>query len=275
VRRDGRPITEHVTSRALTTDAVLAQEARLLGWADTAIDPAPAVDPATGSGRLPTPSPAPVGWCSSSARPERARPRPSPPASSSSGNSGGTSSAGAVGQGRRRARRATGAPAATLAKLLHADRTGRQLPPRGTTLILDEAGMASTEDLDHLVALCQRWDWRLIAVGDPEQLPSVTRGGMFAHWTDTLPAHRLEHIHRFDEPWQAEASLALRRGDPAAAVTYAATNGSAACIPPSSPNRSPAPTPGHRPRRDRGHHHLVAGDGPGHQRRDPVAGPFR
>jgi ATP-dependent exoDNAse (exonuclease V) alpha subunit len=81
--------------------------------------------------------------------------------------------------------------------------------------------MASTEDLDHLIGLCQRRDWRLVAVGDPEQLPSVTRGGMFAHWTDTLPAHRLEHIHRFDEPWQAEASLALRRGDPAAAVTYA------------------------------------------------------
>src|SRR3546814_19247633 len=44
---------------------------------------------------------------------------------------------------------------------------------------------------------------------------------MFAHWTDTLPAHRLDVVHRFTEPWQAEASLALRRGDPGAAHAYA------------------------------------------------------
>jgi hypothetical protein len=222
VRRNRRPITEHVTSRALTTDAVLAQEAHLLGWADTAIDPAPEVDAddrqqavadaIAGTGRLVLiVSPAGAGKT--------------------------TAVAAGVEQLRQQRRHvvglapsgkaadvlaeATGAPAATLARLLHADHTGRKLPPRGTTLILDEAGMASTEDLDHLVALCQHRDWRLVAVGDPEQLPSVTRGGMFAHWTDTLPAHRLEHIHRFDEPWQAEASLALRRGDPAAADTYA------------------------------------------------------
>src|SRR3546814_17177551 len=44
---------------------------------------------------------------------------------------------------------------------------------------------------------------------------------MFAHWTDTLPAHRLDVVHRFTEPWQAEASLAHRRGDPGAAHAYA------------------------------------------------------
>ena len=29
--------------------------------------------------------------------------------------------------------------------------------------------------------------WRLVCVGDPDQLPAVGRGGMFAHWCDTLP----------------------------------------------------------------------------------------
>ncbi len=221
VRRDGRPITEHVTNRALTTDAVLTQEARLLGWADTAIEAARDVDPTerqqaaagaiAGTGRLVlVVGPAGAGKT--------------------------TAVAAGVDQLRQQQRKVvglapsgkaadvlaetTGAPTATLARLLHADSNGRQLPPRGTTLILDEAGMTSTADLDHLVVLCERWDWRLVAVGDPEQLPSVTRGGMFAHWTDTLAAHRLEDIHRFEEPWQAKASLALRRGDAAAAVTY-------------------------------------------------------
>lgn len=222
VRRDGRPITEHVTSRALTTDAVLTQEARLLSWADSAVDPAPAVDPADRQGAV-AEAIAATGRLVLVVGP--------------AGAGKTTAVAAGVEQLRRQRRNvlglapsgkaadvlaeATGAPAATLAKLLHAGHTGRQLPPRGTTLILDEAGMASTEDLDRLVGLCQRRDWRLVAVGDPEQLPSVTRGGMFAHWTDTLAAHRLEQLYRFDEPWQAEASLALRRGDPAAAVAYA------------------------------------------------------
>lgn len=222
VRRDGRPVTEHITSRALTTDAVLTQEARLLGWAATAVDPAPGVDPTdrqqavadaiAGTGQLVLiVGPAGAGKTTAVAAgvEELRRQRRTIVGLAPSGKATDVLA------------EATGAPAATLARLLHADRTGRQLPPRGTTLILDEAGMASTEDLDHLVALCQRRVWRLVAVGDPEQLPSVTRGGVFAHWTETLPAHRLEHIHRFDEPWQAEASLALRRGDPAAAVTYA------------------------------------------------------
>jgi hypothetical protein len=109
-----------------------------------------------------------------------------------------------------------------LAKLLHDHRSGQLLPPPGTTVILDEAAMAATDDLDQLVALVDRHRWRLVAVGDPEQLPAVGRGGMFAHWCDTLPAHHLDHVYRFDQPWEAPASLALRRGDPDAAATYAA-----------------------------------------------------
>jgi len=49
-RRDGRPVSEHVTDRRLTTAPVLAEEAALLEWANTAVDydtmpPAPGEDP--------------------------------------------------------------------------------------------------------------------------------------------------------------------------------------------------------------------------------------
>jgi ATP-dependent exoDNAse (exonuclease V) alpha subunit len=53
--------------------------------------------------------------------------------------------------------------------------------------------------------------WRLVCVGDPDQLPAVGRGGMFAQWCDTLPTHRLDHVHRFAEPWQAADVRVLRR----------------------------------------------------------------
>lgn len=81
--------------------------------------------------------------------------------------------------------------------------------------------MASTEDLDALVGLVERYRWRLVCVGDPAQLPAVGRGGMFALWCERLAPHRLEEVRRFADDWQATASLALRRGKPAAAQAYA------------------------------------------------------
>jgi len=115
--------------------------------------------------------------------------------------------------------REAGCPAMTLAKLL--DRA-TQLPPAGTTILLDEAGMASTDDLDRLAGLAQARGWRLACVGDPFQLPAVGRGGMFAYWCENLPAIHLEEVHRFTEPWEAEASLRLRAGDSTVAEVYAA-----------------------------------------------------
>ncbi|MDQ3430653.1 MAG: AAA family ATPase, partial [Actinomycetota bacterium] len=115
-----------------------------------------------------------------------------------------------------------GCPTATLARLLVQHRDGRSTPwLAGTTVILDEAGMTSTGDLARLVELVVRRNrWRLVAVGDPAQLPAVGRGGVFAHWCATLPHHELVTPRRFDQPWEATASLALRRGEPEAAETY-------------------------------------------------------
>ena len=117
-------------------------------------------------------------------------------------------------------------PATTLAKLLYEhgrpDGPGPAWRlPAGTSVVLDEAGMASAQDLGALVALVERHRWRLVCVGDPAQLPAVGRGGMFALWCERLATHLLDEVHRFAEGWQAEASLALRRGDPAAAAAYA------------------------------------------------------
>ena len=90
----------------------------------------------------------------------------------------------------------------------------------GTTVVADDAGMLDTADLYHLTQLAEVNSWRLVLVGDPHQLQAVGRGGMFHELTVTGRVHELDRIHRFTEPWQAEASLALRRGDPDAARAY-------------------------------------------------------
>lgn len=221
VRRDGRPISEHVTKRLLSTGTVLEQEQRLLEWAAKTVTPVPAVEPGARQGAVAEAigghehlvlvvGPAGAGKTTATR------------AGVSRLRAEGRSVLGLAPSGKAAdvLSHAAGCPAVTMAKLLHAARRSQPLPAAGTTVILDEAGMARTDDLDQLVHLAQTHHWRIIAIGDPEQLDAVGRGGMFAHWTDTLPAYHLDVVHRFTEPWQAEASFALRRGDPDAARAY-------------------------------------------------------
>lgn len=123
-------------------------------------------------------------------------------------------------------KRETGLQADTLAKLLHEwERTDRRphteydLPP-GSTVIVDETGMVGTSDLNRLVTLAIREDWRLVLVGDHHQLQAVGRGGMFHELCRAGRAIELDCIHRFHAPWEAAASLQLRHGDPRGLDTY-------------------------------------------------------
>lgn len=96
--------------------------------------------------------------------------------------------------------------------------------PTGTTLIVDEAGMLNTADLHRLVDHVARHRWRLVLVGDPYQLAPVGRGGMFTELCNTARTVELDQLHRFTEPWEANASLALRRGDSRCLDVYEALN---------------------------------------------------
>ncbi len=219
-RRDGRPVLEHVTDRRLTTVAVLNQEQRLQRWARASTEqPAPPGDDPTriavaamagtadlvvvvgpaGTGKT-TATAAAVGELRAAGRPVVGL-APSGKAADVLGVE-------------------AGCPTETLAGFLtrHTDPT--RPAPAGTTVILDEAGMTGTDDLARLVNLVHRHQWRLVAVGDPDQLPAVGRGGVFAHWTNTLPHVELTAPRRFTNPWEAQASLALRAGDPDAAHLY-------------------------------------------------------
>ena len=57
-------------------------------------------------------------------------------------------------------------------------------------------------------------------IGDTHQLQAVGRGGMFAELVATGRVVELDTIHRFRNPWEADASLGLRHGDPAVLNAY-------------------------------------------------------
>jgi conjugative relaxase-like TrwC/TraI family protein len=225
-RVDGRPVSEHVTDRRLTTLAILDQEARLLRWARRhAVGVVPA---AAGEDVQATAARAVAGTnrLVLVVGPAGAGKTTMLRAGITGLRERGRTAVGLAPSGKAAdvLARETDCPATTLARFLHTqNHPGRTSPLRaGTTVILDEAGMAATDDLARLVGLADARLWRLVCVGDPYQLPAVGRGGMFAHWCDSLPAHQLDEVHRFTDDWQAAASLELRRGDPAAATTYSA-----------------------------------------------------
>jgi conjugative relaxase-like TrwC/TraI family protein len=125
---------------------------------------------------------------------------------------------------------ATGNPADTIAKFLHAqprlttDNTGQlqryRLRDR-TVVVIDEASMLATADLDQLTALAAQAGAKVVLVGDPAQLGTIDRaGGMLLALADALHAPSLEQVHRFDQAWERAASLLLRAGNPAALRGY-------------------------------------------------------
>jgi conjugative relaxase-like TrwC/TraI family protein len=119
----------------------------------------------------------------------------------------------------------TGIRADTLAKLTWSLRHG-DLPDwagavgPSTLVIIDEAGMADTLTLDTAVQFAIDRGASVRLVGDDQQLAAIGAGGVLRDITHTHGALRLAELHRFTNPAEAAASLALREGKPEALDFY-------------------------------------------------------
>ena len=92
---------------------------------------------------------------------------------------------------------------------------------RGQLVILDEASMAATADLDYITAVATEAGAKVLLVGDWAQLSPVQAGGAFKLLADARgDTAQLLDVHRFTHAWEREASLGLRVGDPAAVDAY-------------------------------------------------------
>ncbi len=234
LRRDGRPIGEAATDRALTIQAIVDEEKRLVAWARHRHTRSTAKPVFNARGRL------------DGAQAEAA--------AAVAGYGGLELIVGPAGAGKTtmlaavvadleaQGRAVFGvAPTAVAAEVLAAE-TGMAADtvdkllaewshptrppdpayqlPAGATVIVDEAGTASTPKLAELARLADRHRWRVVLVGDPRQFTAVGRGGMFTHLVDTYGATELDRIHRFDHQWERAASIRLRNGDPAVLGDY-------------------------------------------------------
>jgi ATP-dependent exoDNAse (exonuclease V) alpha subunit len=109
-------------------------------------------------------------------------------------------------------RQSAAIPARTLHSLLSEARRAGGLP-RGSVLVLDEAGMAETRVLTPVLQLVEESDGKVILVGDPAQLPSVGAGGLFDALCAQVGAVHLAGNRRQREGAEREALARLRSGD--------------------------------------------------------------
>lgn len=115
-----------------------------------------------------------------------------------------------------------GVHADTLHSLALAWAEGREVDVRaGDMLLVDEAGMAGTPLLDQVRALAAERGAVLRLVGDYRQLSAVEAGGALRLIHTDAGGTELARLHRFADPAEANAVLALRVGDTSAGDFYA------------------------------------------------------
>lgn len=100
----------------------------------------------------------------------------------------------------------------------------RDRPDGSTVLVVDEAAMASTRDLEPLVSQVVAVGGRAVLVGDHHQLPEVTAGGALSAAACAVGSvAELTLNRRQHEPWERTALAELRKGSiPAAVDAYRA-----------------------------------------------------
>ena len=79
-------------------------------------------------------------------------------------------------------------------------------------MIIDEAGMADTLSLDTAVQFIIGRGGSVRLVGDDQQLAAIGAGGVLRDIQASHGALRLSELHRFVDPAEAAATLALRDG---------------------------------------------------------------
>src|SRR6266511_3616937 len=105
----------------------------------------------------------------------------------------------------------TGIPSATLHRLLEHARGPGGLP-HASVLVVDEAAMAETRVLAPVLELVEQAQGKAILIGDPQQLPAVGAGGLFAGIVEREGAIVLRENRRQPDELERDALARVRAG---------------------------------------------------------------
>ena len=114
--------------------------------------------------------------------------------------------------------RAAGVRSRTLASLELGWKQGRERLAERDIVVLDEAGMVGSRQMERIVSEVHERGAKLVLVGDAEQLQPIEAGAAFRAIAERVGYRELSGIRRQHEEWQREASRDFARGEPGRAL---------------------------------------------------------
>ncbi|MDX7951801.1 AAA family ATPase [Lichenihabitans sp. Uapishka_5] len=95
---------------------------------------------------------------------------------------------------------------------------GRQLPGPRDVVVVDEAGMIGSRQMERLLHFTQAGRAKLVLVGDARQLQAIEAGGAFRAIADRIGTAAIKTVRRQAVEWQRQATGELATGQTEAAL---------------------------------------------------------
>jgi Ti-type conjugative transfer relaxase TraA len=112
----------------------------------------------------------------------------------------------------------SGIASRTIASMEHGWSQGRDLLTSRDVLVIDEAGMVGTRQLERVLSHAADAGAKVVLVGDPQQLQSIEAGAAFRSIHERHGGAEIGEVRRQREDWQRDATRDLATGRIGAAI---------------------------------------------------------
>ncbi len=103
----------------------------------------------------------------------------------------------------------SGIASRTIASMEHGWQQGRDLLTTRDVLVIDEAGMVGTRQLERVLSHAAEAGAKVVLVGDPQQLQSIEAGAAFRSIHERHGGAEIGEVRRQREDWQRDATRDL------------------------------------------------------------------
>ncbi|RWI31656.1 MAG: hypothetical protein EOQ93_32880, partial [Mesorhizobium sp.] len=102
---------------------------------------------------------------------------------------------------------------------------GREQLNRGDVMVIDEAGMISSQQMGRVLKIAEETQAKVVLVGDAMQLQPIQAGAAFRAISERIGFAELAGVRRQLEQWAREASRLFARGKVEEGLDAYAQNG--------------------------------------------------
>jgi Ti-type conjugative transfer relaxase TraA len=113
----------------------------------------------------------------------------------------------------------SGIASRTIASMEHQWTEGRELLTNRDVLVIDEAGMIGSRQMERVLTEAEKRGAKVVLVGDPEQLQAIEAGAAFRATAERHGSIEITEIRRQREDWQRDATRYLATERTAEAIS--------------------------------------------------------